>query len=158
MGLSRRTLLGLMLAGLCGVSFVVHAQTPVVFEKSRLSLTTDRGRFEFTVEMAVTWEQRRQGLMFRRELAPDAGMLFDYGTVAPVAMWMKNTLIPLDMIFIGADGQVVNIGRNTTPQSLKPVRSWGPVRAVLEVRAGTASRLGLKAGDAVRHPLFKNAR
>jgi len=95
-----------------------------------------------------------QGLQGRRRLAADAGMLFDFGRPVPVMMWMKDTHVSLDMLFIDAEGRVVNIARGTVPFSLTPIRSAGPVRAVLEVNAGTAARLGIKPGDRVLHPLF----
>ena len=81
-------------------------------------------------------------------------MLFDYGRTQPVAMWMKNTLVPLDILFIAADGRVVNIAADAVPESLTSIPSAGPVRAVLEINAGTAARLGIKPGDRVIHPIF----
>lgn len=108
----------------------------------------------FKVEAAVTPETRALGLMFRREMAADSGMLFDFGQNQPVSMWMKNTLIPLDMLFIDAEGRVVNIAERTVPGSLAGIASNGPVRFVLEVNGGTAARLGLKPGDRVHHPLI----
>lgn len=125
------------------------------FATSELAISTTKGRFAFAVEMAVTEPQRAQGLQERTSLAPDAGMLFDFERTQPVFMWMKNTPISLDMIFIGADGRVVNIGERTVPFSLATVASAQPVRAVLEVRAGTAERLGVRPGDLVLHTLFK---
>ena len=108
------------------------------------------------VELAATEKSRQVGLMFRRKMAADAGMLFDYGRTQPVAMWMKNTYIPLDMLFITADGRVVNIAKRTVPHSLATIVSVGRVRAVLEVNAGTTDRLGIKPGDLVRHRIFGN--
>jgi uncharacterized membrane protein (UPF0127 family) len=113
-------------------------------------------RHRFTVEMAVTADQRARGLMFRREMAAGAGMLFDYLAEQPVSFWMKNTFIPLDMLFIRANGIVASIAERTVPQSLTPVPSGVAVRAVLEVNAGTASRLGIEPGDRVLHPIFDN--
>ena len=97
---------------------------------------------------------RAQGLMFRRFLPPDRGMLFDFEAEQPVMMWMKNTILPLDMVFIGADGRIVNIAESTEPMSERTIPSEGPVIAVLELNAGAAARAGLKTGDAVRHPMF----
>ena len=93
--------------------------------------------------------------MYRRKLAPDAGMLFDYKTPQRVSMWMKNTFIPLDMIFIAADGRIVNIAERTVPQSKTVISSQGKIRGVLEINGGTVARLGIKPGDRVRHPIFE---
>src|SRR5262249_29729412 len=108
----------------------------------------------FTVELARTSEERAVGLMFRTAMAPERGMLFAYDREQPVSMWMKNTFIPLDMLFIRADGRIANIAEWTTPRSLDEIASKGPVKAVLELNGGTAARLGLKPGDQVRHSLF----
>ncbi len=107
--------------------------------------------------MAVTPQERSRGLMERRELAADAGMLFDYGNERFVSFWMKNTLIPLDMLFIKSDGRIARIAERTTPLSLVAVPSGEAVRAVLEVNGGTADRLGIAPGDRVVHPIFGNA-
>ena len=136
----------LVLAG--GGAWAAEA-TPLVIESGGRS-------HAFTVELAATEKTRRLGLMFRRRLAPDAGMLFDYVRPQPVAMWMKNTYIPLDMLFIAADGRVVNIARRAVPRSLRSIPSAGPVRAVLEVNAGTVDRLGIAPGAQVRHGIFGN--
>ena len=133
------------------------AADAVRFETSELAVVTGRGRFSFTVEMAMTETQRQQGLQHRNALAPDAGMLFDFGSSQPAAMWMKNTLIPLDMIFVAGDGRVVNVEARTRPGSLAVIRSAGTVRAVLEVNAGTAERLGVEVGSLVLHPVFGTA-
>lgn len=112
----------------------------------------------FSVETATTREQQQRGLMFRTELAADAGMLFVMPRTQSTAMWMKNTFIPLDMIFIADDGSIVNIAEDTQPESLAAIRSAAPVKAVLEVPAGTANKLRLKAGDKVAHEVFTRAR
>ncbi len=96
-----------------------------------------------------------QGLMFRRSMAPDRGMLFDFERTEPVAMWMKNTYLPLDMLFIRADGTVARIAADTEPLSTRTITSGEPVLGVLELNAGTAARLGLHPGDKVEHPLFR---
>ncbi len=111
----------------------------------------------FQVEVARKPEERAVGLMFRKQLAPDKGMLFDFGRVAPVTMWMQNTFIALDMLFIDDGGTVVRIAARTEPLSQTHIPSGAPVRAVLELVAGSAARLGLAAGDRVRHALFGNA-
>ncbi len=131
------------------------AQAQNLFGRSTLAVISATGRHQFNIEVAATPSQRSQGLMWRRSLAPNAGMLFDFDAPEPVTMWMKNTYIGLDMLFIGDDGRIVNIARNTTPHSLAMISSLGPVRAVLELAAGTAERLGLRAGDRIEHGLFR---
>ncbi len=127
----------------------LHAQT---FEP--LTIVSGSGRHAFQVEVARNDADRAQGLMFRRNLAPDRGMLFDFARVQPISMWMQNTYIPLDMIFIRPDGTIARIAENAEPLSTRTVPSGEPVLAVLEVIGGTAARLGLKPGDRVEHPLF----
>jgi uncharacterized protein len=106
------------------------------------------------VEIARSRAEQEQGLMFRESMAEDRGMLFDWGGMVEAAMWMKNTLIPLDMLFIDADGVILDIFASTVPGSLDVISAGVPVRAVLELNAGTAKRLGLKPGDRVQHPIF----
>lgn len=108
----------------------------------------------FQIELATDDEERARGLMFRREMAPDAGMLFDFGQDRRVSMWMKNTYIPLDILFIKSDGTIVTIAQLTEPHSLKSISSRVSVRAVLELNGGTVARLGIKTGDRVSHALF----
>ena len=155
MRLARRYFLMGAVAALLAAA-AVEGWAQVAFGQSKLVVATAAARHPFTVEMATTAAQRSQGLMNRPALAADRGMLFDFGTIAPVGMWMKNTLIPLDMLFIAADGRIVNIAENTKPLSLETVRSAGPVLAVLEVAGGTAKRLGIRPGDQVIHPMFGN--
>src|SRR3954451_17144150 len=106
------------------------AQQLQTFPTADLKIETAGGARKFHVEMATTAPQLEQGLMFRRALAPDAGMLFDFKTPSPVTMWMKNTFIPLDMVFIDAGGRVINIAERTVPHSLDPVAAAAPARAV----------------------------
>ena len=117
-----------------------------------LTIVTKGARHPFQVEVARNDADRAQGLMFRRNLAPDRGMLFDFGRVQPISMWMQNTYIPLDMIFIRADGTIERIAANTVPHSLQSVTSHGPVAAVLEIAGGRAAQLGLSEGDRVSWP------
>lgn len=117
----------------------------------RAIVSTGSGTYAFEVELAETPDQRAQGLMHRRELADDAGMLFDFQREQDVHFWMKNTYVSLDMIFIKADGTVAAIARDTPPLSTDLISPGIPVRYVLEVVAGTANRIGLKAGDRVLH-------
>jgi uncharacterized membrane protein (UPF0127 family) len=123
-------------------------------ERQPLTIATQNGPQRFKVEMALTDRQITRGLMFRRTLAERGGMLFDFHTDQTVTMWMKNTLLPLDMIFIRADGRVARIAANTTPQSTSIISSEEPVRAVLEVRGGTARKFGISPGDRVEHRMF----
>ena len=108
-----------------------------------------------TAEIADTDELRTRGLMFRHFLPEDKVMLFDYQKPRPVAMWMKNTNISLDMLFIRADGTIAAIAENTVPQSLDTISVQEPVRGVLEMAAGTVKRLGLRPNDRVYHRIFK---
>jgi uncharacterized membrane protein (UPF0127 family) len=107
--------------------------------------------------MAMTPEQQEIGLMFRPTVAPDGGMLFDWGRPQESQMWMKNTISSLDMVFINADGTIRSIIENAVPQSLAVLDSHGPVRATLELAAGTTARLGIVVGDRVEAPIFSKA-
>jgi uncharacterized membrane protein (UPF0127 family) len=119
-----------------------------------LKITSKNGAHIFGVEMAVTPEEQAKGLMFRKELPEGQGMLFDFHQEQPTSFWMKNTYVSLDMIFIRGDGRILRIAENTVPLSEALVPSGGPVRAVLEVVAGTAKKLGIAPGDRVTHPIF----
>jgi uncharacterized membrane protein (UPF0127 family) len=132
-----------------------HAQL-AQFPTAPLTIVTASGPHKFTVELATTPEQMAQGLMFRQSLAPDAGMLFDFVTPSMATMWMKNTLIPLDMLFVDAKGQTVNIHERAVPGSLETIAAAAPVRAVIELNGGTAARLGIRPGDRVVYPIFGN--
>jgi uncharacterized protein len=123
-------------------------------ELQPLEIVSKSGVHTFLVEMAVTPEEQAKGLMFRRELPEGQGMLFDFHHEEPATFWMKNTYVSLDMIFIRADGRILRIAENTEPLSEALVPSGGPVRAVLEVVAGTAKKFGIAPGDRVAHPIF----
>ena len=153
--LKRRTILIFMGAGAFFGSIASLAQGLVTFERSRLYILTKSGKHEFEVEMALTDRQQTQGLMFRRSLPRNAGMLFDYRMPRLINMWMKNTFIPLDMSFIGNDGKIGNIAQRTIPHSEAMITSRGKARAVLELNGGTVLRLGIIPGDKVEHPIFK---
>jgi uncharacterized membrane protein (UPF0127 family) len=127
-------------------------------EFERLEVVTARGAQVFRVEVVDTDETRARGLMFRTEMAADQGMLFDFRREESVAFWMKNTYLPLDMIFVRADGKIRSIAADTTPLSEAPVAAGGPVRFVLEVNAGTAARLGIRPGDTIVHPRVRTAK
>ena len=119
-----------------------------------LEIVTKSGVHVFSVEIAKTDEERATGLMYRKELPEGRGMLFDFTPEQQVSMWMKNTFIPLDMIFIRADGRILRIAENTEPQSEKIIPSGGLAKGVLEVIGGTARKYGIQPGDRVAHPLF----
>jgi uncharacterized membrane protein (UPF0127 family) len=125
-------------------------------ELQTLEIASKTGVHAFQVEMAITPEEKEHGLMFRRELPEGQGMLFDFQFDQNVAFWMKNTYIPLDMLFIRADGRILRIAENTEPLSERNIPSGGPVRAVLEVIGGTAKKLGIAAGDRVGGSIFKS--
>lgn len=117
-----------------------------------LTVHTATGSHRFQVEIADTDAARTQGLMYRQSLAPDAGMLFIFDVTAPVAFWMKNTYVPLDMVFIRADGRVQRVEADAEPLSERQIDSGAPVRYVLELLAGTAAKIGLTRGDRVDIP------
>jgi len=119
-----------------------------------LEIATKSGVQVFSVEMATTEEEKTQGLMYRKELPDGKGMLFDFSPEQQISMWMKNTYISLDMIFIRADGRILRIAENTEPHSTKIISSGGLAKGVLEVIAGTAQKYGIQPGDRVAHPLF----
>ena len=119
-----------------------------------LEIVTKNGVQVFSVEMATTEEEKTTGLMYRKELPDGKGMLFDFSPEQQVSMWMKNTFISLDMIFIRADGRILRIAENTEPQSTRIIPSGGLAKGVLEVIAGTAKKYGIAPGDRVGHPLF----
>lgn len=119
-----------------------------------LEIASKTGVHSFTVEIADTEAAREKGLMFRRSLPEGTGMLFDFKSEQVVGFWMENTYIPLDMIFIRADGRITKIVENTEPLSTRIIPSGGPVLAVLEVLGGTVQKLGIKTGDQVANPIF----
>jgi uncharacterized membrane protein (UPF0127 family) len=128
------------------------AQTPEPTEHVLVLTTT--GPVELRLELADEPEERTVGLMFRQSLAERTGMLFDFGAEEPVAMWMRNTLIPLDMLFVSEGGRIVHIAAMTVPHSLDTITAGVPVRGVIEIAGGEAARLGIAPGDLVVRPLF----
>jgi uncharacterized protein len=154
MTLSRRSLAGL--AALVWLAPAALAQgVPGQGVTEPLAIDTRGGRQAFAVEVMRNDEDRSRGLMFRRTMAPDHGMLFDFERVQPVTMWMRNTYLPLDMVFIRADGTIARVAADTEPLSDRTIPSGEPVLAVLELNAGTTARLGIRPGDRVEHPLFR---
>lgn len=119
------------------------------FPETRLTITHAGGRDSFRVWIADSGPRQQQGLMFVRRMAPDRGMLFPQGKARPMAMWMKNTYLPLDMVFIGEGGLITGIAENTEPLSLATIESPGPVTAVLELNAGETRRRGIHLGDRI---------
>lgn len=147
---ARRWLVVVVAIVLC--AFVGSSARAANFQS--LEIVTKSGVQVFSVEVATTEEEKNTGLMYRRELADGKGMLFDFSPEQQVTMWMKNTYISLDMIFIRADGQILRIAENTEPLSTKIISSGGLVKGVLEVVAGTAKKYGIEPGSRVAHPLF----
>jgi hypothetical protein len=137
-------------------TFACRAQV-ASYTESSVIIDTSKGAQRFVVEMALTPEQQEQGLMYRTALAPDAGMLFVLPEVSTATFWMKDTLIPLDMLFIGDDGRVDDIHERAVPMSEDLIVSKVPVRAVLEVNGGTAERLAIGPGTIIHHAVFGNA-
>ncbi len=126
--------------------------------QSTLEIVSASGVHAFNVELATTEPERERGLMFRKELPQGQGMLFDFLNDQPVSFWMHNTYISLDLIFIRSDGRIMRIAENAKTLSDDLIPSGVPVRAVLEVIAGTSHELGIKAGDKVINPIFGNSR
>lgn len=124
---------------------------PVLADDATAVIHTATGDYKFAVEIADTMETRAKGLMYRQSLAPDAGMLFDFGVERETAFWMQNTYIPLDMLFIGADGTIKTIHANARPLDKTTIPSGAPVRFVLEIPGGRAAEIGAKPGDRLEH-------
>jgi uncharacterized protein len=151
----RRTLLWLCLFLVADSGAAAAAAALQSFQTASLTIVgADGARHRFTVELALTPAQQEQGLMFRTALAPDAGMLFDFQRPIMATMWMHDTAIPLDMLFVDAKGKIVNIEQRTVPESDAIISAAAPVRAVIELNGGTAARLGIAAGDRVLYPIF----
>jgi uncharacterized membrane protein (UPF0127 family) len=147
------------LAGVAGVLLAGPARAQVnddptgpqpVLLTEPLSITADNGKvYNFSVEQALTPQQQAYGLMFRPTVAADAGMLFPEVPTGPVQFWMKNTIAPLDIVFIGPDGKIISIAENAVPYSLKPISSGGPVAATLELQGGITATDDINVGDKV---------
>ncbi len=133
-----------------GAAPVAATAAPESAVRLPLTIRTAHGTRAFRVEVARSEAEQARGLMFRETLAPDAGMIFPFAPPRPASFWMKNTIIPLDMIFIRADGTIARVAANAVPYSLAPVDSGEPVAAVLEIAGGRAAALGIAAGDRVK--------
>ncbi len=140
---------------LCGQLVAAGAVAGPVDE---ITIVTAQARHQFHVELAATTEARRTGLMHRRSLARDAGMLFIFPNSSRHTFWMKNTLIPLDMLFIAGDGHIVYVHHNAQPHSLTPIGPEEDATAVLEINGGLSRRLGITIGDRILHPSLTGAR
>ena len=150
--IDRRGLLAGLTLGVCASGGVLAAP-----RLETVGIVTGRGRPRFQVEIAATRAEQQRGLMFRKALAPDRGMLFVYKRPQPAAYWMKNTLIPLDIIYIQPDGKILSIVRNARPHDETPLPSGGLVLGVLEIAGGRAAQLGVLPGDRVLHRIFPKA-
>jgi len=153
--LGRRFLFAAPLVVVAGA--VAAQEGDIKFQHSSLVIETGGRELKFEVDMALNDIERARGLMFRKSLGPYEGMLFDFHQEQPVSFWMKNTLIPLDMVFIAGDGTIRHVHSNAVPLSTDAVPSKYPVRGVLEINGGSAKLLGIKPGDKVKHPIFGNA-
>jgi uncharacterized membrane protein (UPF0127 family) len=136
-----------------GAAYVVPVPEKEI-NPAKLVIETRTGKHTFDIEIADTPEKLERGLMFRESLPPDGGMLFEMGQEGIVSFWMKDTPMPLDMVFIGADGTIRNIHENAVPKSLESISSDVPVKAVLEINGGRTRALGIAAGNKVFHPYF----
>jgi len=143
----------LILAILLFAFGAASAEAPLKVEP--LDIVTQGGIRHFQVEVANTEASREKGLMFRKSLAGDRGMLFDFFKPQTMSFWMKNTVIPLDLLFIGADGRIISITHNAVPLSEALIPSGGPALGVLEIRGGRADEIGVAPGDLVRQRMFR---
>ena len=144
-----------LLAMIMSLAFSPVAEAQAKFRKDKLTIKTASGEHVIEIEVAETDEQKSLGLMYRPQIPANTGMLFPYERPQVLTMWMRNTYASLDMIFIRADGSVHRVEFGTEPLSEKVISSGAPVTAVLELGAGEAKRLGVKAGDRVLHSTFK---
>jgi uncharacterized protein len=135
-------------------SFAQQGGQPMVLEAEKLTIVTAQGSYDFEVEIADETQEHARGLMFRTELSPRRGMLFDFGKPRMVSMWMKDTPRSLDMVFLARDGTVLSIAERTVPFSEEIISSGEPVSLVLELNAGVVRMIGLKEGDRLKHRLF----
>ena len=131
----------------------VQAQE-IAFETSEIWVESGSSQYHFFVQIAETRSQRQRGLMFRSDLPQNTGMLFDFGEETQLSMWMKNTFIPLDMLFVNKQGTIHKIVENTTPLSLKTIPGGAPTMVVIELNAGVTRRLGIRPGDKIIHGIF----
>jgi len=153
-----KLLAGIIMAGLIALSLNVACAADAPTEKLTVISAKDGSKHDFDVEIADTPTDREIGLMYRTKMDPDHGMLFEMEQNEVVQFWMKNTLIPLDIVFVASDGTIKSIHDNAIPQDLTGISSEAPVTGVIELNGGRAKALGLAAGDKVVHPYFHNAK
>ncbi len=148
---------GLLVLVLLVVAFALPgtaADVPQRLPSEPLVIETSAGPVTFQTEIADDDRERGTGMMFRQSMAESEAMLFIWPSPEPVAMWMRNTFVPLDMLFIDKAGSIVHIAREAVPQSLDVISADRDVLAVLEIRGGAAQRLGIAVGDKVKHRAF----
>ena len=153
--IGRRFVLGIPLVVAAGGARGQEGE--LTYPRSSLVIAAAGRDLKFEIELALDDAHRSHGLMFRKKLGPYEGMLFDFSQEMPVSFWMKNTLIPLDMLFIAGDGTIKHVHANAVPLTTDAIPSQFPVRAVLEINGGSAALLGIKPGDKVKHAMFGNA-
>ena len=144
----------LALAAVVAVALAASARAQEAGPSEGFVVLTAKGPVELSLEIADDSAERARGLMFRKSLPPRGGMLFDFGGEQPVAMWMRNTYVPLDMLFVDPAGRIVHIARETTPHSEATITAGQPVRGVVEIAGGQAAALGLAEGDLIARRLF----
>ncbi|MCI4644428.1 MAG: DUF192 domain-containing protein [Hyphomonadaceae bacterium] len=149
-------LIGLIAAAPFAPVYAQEAAQPIL-EQSPLTIHSGEAEHVFTVELADDREEISTGMMFRTEMAPDAGMLFDLGEPRAVTFYMKNTLIPLDLLFVAPDGEILAIAENAEPLSLRLIDPGVAVKAVLEINGGQSAALAIQPGDRLDHPIFASA-
>ncbi len=141
-----------------GVFYFSHRAHGEIHTQELVIVSQNGVKHDFRVEIAATPQEQEMGLMFRTKMAPNHGMLFEMNRTAPVVFWMKNTLIPLDMLFVAPDGVITHIHANAIPQDLTAIPSGGPVSGVIEINGGRAKALGIAVGDKVLHPYFNDVK
>jgi uncharacterized protein len=139
-------------------SLFLAAGPALALPTENITVDTAKGHTVFKVEIAGDHASQEKGLMFRKKMAPNAGMIFDFHQEVMTSFWMKNTILPLDIIFIRTDGTVSSVAANAVPMSETPIPSSEPVRAVLELNAGRAAQIGMVPGDKVHSAIFGRAR
>lgn len=136
--------------------FTATAQAQATFPKGELSIKTAETTYDFDIELALDDNHRQYGMMFRTEMPEMTGMLFVYDRKRDLAMWMKNTFISLDILFLDTNGKIINIAKSAQPRSLSRISSQRPAKAVLELKGGITDKLGINAGDEIIHSIFEN--